>query len=123
MHLFLSFGRGCARPDQAGVYTRISAYTTWIEETMSGGNSKLTNLPKKCSAKCSRDGGECLFSKYMCDGHVNCLNAEDEISCQVRSRASSYDDADEEAYDDIKRTSHAAEEHTREFMRLHRSEF
>ncbi|OXA53017.1 Serine protease nudel [Folsomia candida] len=110
----VSFGRGCARPDQAGVYTRVSAYTTWIENVIAG-NSKLTKLPKECNAKCDRDGGECLFPKYMCDGHVNCLAAEDEMNCQFRSRASSTDDADEEAYDDIKRTAHATEEHTHEY--------
>ena len=26
-----SYGRGCGLPDSAGVYTRVSAYTEWIQ--------------------------------------------------------------------------------------------
>ncbi|CAG7817983.1 unnamed protein product, partial [Allacma fusca] len=28
----VSYGHGCARMDEAGVYTRVSEYTSWIEQ-------------------------------------------------------------------------------------------
>ncbi|XP_057369657.1 trypsin-1-like [Daphnia carinata] len=34
-----SFGRGCADPDHAGVYTRISTYINWIKTTQANTSS------------------------------------------------------------------------------------
>lgn len=38
-----SNGDGCAQPEKPGVYTRVAAYQTWINETMNEANVPQTN--------------------------------------------------------------------------------
>jgi secreted trypsin-like serine protease len=38
-----SYGEGCARPDYAGVYTRVAAYTSWIHSYISDSVTTLTS--------------------------------------------------------------------------------
>ena len=38
-----SYGYGCARPDYAGVYTRVAAYTSWIQPYINDSVTSLTS--------------------------------------------------------------------------------
>ncbi len=41
-----SNGIGCAEPDSPGVYTRVAAYQSWINETMNNANNFRTVIYK-----------------------------------------------------------------------------
>ncbi|MEZ4868700.1 MAG: serine protease [Caldilineaceae bacterium] len=41
----VSFGFGCARPDFYGVYTRVSRYVTWLEQTIGASLTEPTATP------------------------------------------------------------------------------
>ncbi len=46
-----SYGRGCAT-EYPGVYTRITAFLTWIEQIVNNSSSQSSNL--RCSCECPR---------------------------------------------------------------------
>ncbi|CAL8129598.1 unnamed protein product [Orchesella dallaii] len=64
-------------------YTRVSAYIDWIHGIINGDYSQYNNhqRPQKCTEKCIKPGGECLFYEDKCNGQVDCLGAYDEIGC------------------------------------------
>ncbi|XP_054713768.1 serine protease nudel-like [Uloborus diversus] len=78
----ISAGAGCARPDTPGMYTKVSYFLDWIKDVMVGriqADRPLTTCPGwKCDAV---GGGHCLRAEKVCDGHVDCYDAQDEANC------------------------------------------
>lgn len=102
----VSFGLGCARPGELGAYTNVAYYLKWIDEVMGmlqlilGLMSSFFTLKlflgektvqskriprQSCSGLiCPRGTGACLTPDLICDEIVDCLNAEDELSCTTK---------------------------------------
>lgn len=79
----ISAGSGCARPQSPGMYTRVAYFTLWISSVLDSndyGEQPLSVCPGwRCSAV---GGGSCLPPKKLCDGHVDCYDAQDEVDCK-----------------------------------------
>ncbi|KAI5750266.1 hypothetical protein M8J76_014210 [Diaphorina citri] len=78
----VSHGEGCARPNEPGVYTRVSQFVPWLMSNSEsygirmGSKRPLQECPgMQCTNKC-------IPMKRKCDGIVDCLHAEDETDCQ-----------------------------------------
>lgn len=78
----ISAGTGCARPQTPGMYTRVVYFLDWIQQVLNAPNRVdpplLTCPGWKCAAV---DGGNCLYAEKVCDGHVDCYDAQDEANC------------------------------------------
>ena len=114
----VSFGRGCARAGQLGVYTRISAYRKWIDSIVSGQSETYDEgnyYPKVCEGStCYRSGGACLFDKMRCDQTIDCLYGDDEVDCTYNNLnyvPETYH-VDSKAIEEVREASHGHEEHT-----------
>ncbi|XP_050696401.1 serine protease nudel-like isoform X2 [Eriocheir sinensis] len=85
----VSFGEGCARAGNAGVYGRITHYHAWIIKSIggkmrgrTGGATGEVTVKQVCGGvTCRLTGGTCLPIEKVCDGKVDCLEAEDEMNC------------------------------------------
>uniref|UniRef100_A0A8D9F2W7 Serine protease nudel n=1 Tax=Cacopsylla melanoneura TaxID=428564 RepID=A0A8D9F2W7_9HEMI len=76
----VSHGEGCARPNEPGVYTRVSQFVPWL---MSNSESYATRMGRRPLQQCPgmQCSNKCIPSRRKCDGIVDCLNAEDETGC------------------------------------------
>lgn len=58
------------------------------------------------------------MEKYVCNQEVECLGLDDELDCNYVGKSRAYDDddePDESAYEHIRQTAHATEEHIHEY--------
>ncbi|XP_056642016.1 serine protease nudel-like [Diorhabda sublineata] len=77
----VSHGEGCARPDEPGVYTKVSKYVEWIAENI-GGEKFITTFPlQHCPGFVCKSSKKCLPKKHHCDKIVDCLFGDDETGC------------------------------------------
>ncbi|XP_066994121.2 serine protease nudel [Anabrus simplex] len=76
----VSHGEGCARPEEPGVYTRVSLFLNWIA-TNTGKNPLPERKPNTRCPGMQCQGGRCLPPNRRCNFVVDCLGAEDELNC------------------------------------------
>ncbi|XP_015840900.2 serine protease nudel isoform X2 [Tribolium castaneum] len=76
----VSHGEGCARPNEPGVYTKVSKYIGWIHENINGKTTGREPL-QKCPGYVCQGTKKCLAKKRRCDKIVDCLFGDDEKNC------------------------------------------
>ncbi|CAK1598802.1 unnamed protein product [Parnassius mnemosyne] len=82
----VSHGDGCARKDEPGVYTRVSIFTEWIKFHILSNSLPSIQPKQECPGfRCESGITKCLPKKRMCDGIIDCLSGEDEISCDYKN--------------------------------------
>nr|NP_523947.2 nudel [Drosophila melanogaster]P98159.2 RecName: Full=Serine protease nudel; Flags: Precursor [Drosophila melanogaster]AAF50656.1 nudel [Drosophila melanogaster] len=78
----VSHGNGCARPQEFGVYTRVTLYLDWLEmATTPRLLPKLQPLQLCPGFICVWGGKRCIAKRQRCDRNVDCLGGEDEVGC------------------------------------------
>ncbi|XP_035219041.1 serine protease nudel-like [Stegodyphus dumicola] len=78
----ISAGTGCARPKTPGMYTRVVYFLDWIQKIMMMPDNKNPPLSSCPGWTCAAvGGGNCLRVERVCDGHVDCYDAQDEANC------------------------------------------
>lgn len=73
----VSFGIGCAKPRESGVYTRVALYMDWMDLVERGRVAGVIPIEKCPSQKCMWGGGKCLNIRQKCNGKVECLVSSD----------------------------------------------
>ena len=75
----ISHGKGCAREDEAGVYTKLSYYIDWVHGIMLGLTQPGVPLLSCSGLMCQ--SGECVPPDWVCDVTVDCLDGGDVRGC------------------------------------------
>ena len=77
----ISHGKGCARADEAGVYTKLTYYRDWVKAVTEHG-AQLPGLPASaCGGLQCPQSGECVPRAWVCDTTVDCLDGGDVRGC------------------------------------------
>lgn len=78
----VSHGNGCARPQEFGVYTRVTLYLDWLEMAVSPRLLPARKPLQLCPGFiCVWGGKRCIAKRQRCDRNVDCLGGEDEVGC------------------------------------------
>lgn len=78
----MSHGEGCARPDEAGAYTRVSLYVDWLTQHTSDDALPLKIPQQHCPGfQCRSHPGLCISSERRCNRLIDCFGGEDEENC------------------------------------------
>ncbi|XP_059086215.1 serine protease nudel-like isoform X2 [Tigriopus californicus] len=81
----ISHGEGCARSDTPGVYTRVYAYTQWIEDKLAEDASRDpgTGVEFEPRLECPTHvcDGKCRKKYELCNKYVDCFDQTDELWC------------------------------------------
>ncbi|KAJ0178781.1 hypothetical protein K1T71_005556 [Dendrolimus kikuchii] len=78
----VSHGDGCARPDEPGVYTRVSLFVKWMKYHMASKSLPIVQPIQECPGfQCKSGIKKCLPTKKRCDKIIDCLDGEDEMGC------------------------------------------
>ena len=76
----ISHGKGCAREDEAGVYTKVSYYLDWLHVIMRG-DVVSPGVPGLECGGLMCGSGECVPPEWVCDATVDCLDGGDVRNC------------------------------------------
>ncbi|KAI8040591.1 hypothetical protein M5D96_006534 [Drosophila gunungcola] len=78
----VSHGNGCARPQEFGVYTRVTLYLDWLEMAVTPRLLPTRQPLQLCPGFiCVWGGKRCIAKRQRCDRNVDCLGGEDEVGC------------------------------------------
>ncbi|XP_030766039.1 uncharacterized protein LOC115890059 isoform X2 [Sitophilus oryzae] len=80
----VSHGEGCGRPNEPGVYTKVSRYLGWIAESTRDNRLAYTSPLQKCPGFICNGTRRCIPKKRRCDRIVDCLLGDDEVGCENR---------------------------------------
>ncbi|CAG9768789.1 unnamed protein product [Ceutorhynchus assimilis] len=82
----VSHGEGCARPNEPGVYTRVSKYMGWMAENTREDKVTTRNPLQKCPGYTCKGTRRCVPKKRRCDRIIDCLLGDDEMDCENKFR-------------------------------------